>query len=123
MIETSSLRPGPGPGPGSRLLPALGLVVMALTLLPPAAFLALGFVFDHAVLAMFCDTGHCAPARQVSIGAGIPVLMALAVGLLAAMIAVPHRGRLRWLRGAMLVALTAVSVAAEAGVFAAYGRG
>jgi hypothetical protein len=109
----------PRRAPGSRLLPVLGGVWLALTVVPTALWLVLASVFSHVVFNGLCGPPVCTSPVNDRVGVAVPLLMTVSVAMLAAMIVVPHRGRLRWLRGAMLAMLVAASVAADVVVFSA----
>jgi hypothetical protein len=104
----------------SWLLPALGACWLLFVAGTAAYLLHLEF-YANSAKQLWCSaaagcTGLVRPPDSVL---GI-VLAVVALGLLGALIVVPHRGRLRLARVAMLAALIAASWGAEALLFAPF---
>jgi hypothetical protein len=102
------------------LLPVLGGSWLLFVAGTSAYFLHLEFYADTANQ-LWCDAGASCTGLVRPPGSVIGVVLAVvALGLFAALIVVPHRGRLRMARVAMLAVLIAASWGAEALLFAPF---
>jgi|ERR1700691_4509798 hypothetical protein len=101
------------------LLPVLGGVWLLFIAGTSAYFLHLEFYADTAKQ-LWCGAASCTGLVHPPDSVIGVVLVVVALGLLAALIVVPHRGRLRMARVAMLAVLIAASWGAEALLFAPF---
>ena len=80
--------------------------------------------FGSDLLTMMCDSfGGCTPPhahQSQPVPVWPPLLAVLAWGLLVALFAVPHRGRLVWIRFGLLIALAAASWVSAGMLFQAW---
>ncbi|MGH3273683.1 MAG: hypothetical protein ACRDNZ_05075 [Streptosporangiaceae bacterium] len=88
---------------GSWLLPVLGLAWLLFSLVPLVVADVFGTAALQAIRAMTCDptVGDCLPKSLPVSAPGVALAIAGAA-MLVAMVVIPHRGRLRWVRGCLL---------------------